>query len=167
MCQQLAASTTSPSRPRPGSTSSSATGMPKRARPTSSVSTGRRPIRRCGNRARRAHVGEKSTMPGRISRRAAGRLMLLTASVAAAGLAVSAARGDVFLYEPFNYDPATVTQIKGQSPDGIRTWQVAGAGSGDLTGGLPHPVGGNLALPANMPASTGNECAYGGVGEGA
>jgi hypothetical protein len=100
------------------------------------------------------------------SRRIAGRCAILAAVGAISGAGMRTARGEVSLYEPFNYDPAVVTQIKGQSPDGIRTWQVAGAGSGDLSSGLPHPVAGNLSLPADLVGSTGNQCVYGGVGEG-
>src|SRR5205085_10836990 len=81
---------------------------------------------------------------------------------AAAASTPNASAVTTFLYEPVNYDPATVTQIKGQLPDGIRLWNQAGTGPvGDI---LAHPARGNLGVPSAMVGAGGNMAVYGGNG---
>src|SRR5439155_19001869 len=88
-------------------------------------------------------------------------------AVAIAAVTISsrlATAADVYLYEPFNYPDSTL--LEGQSPDGIRTWNVAGSGAGDASTGRPHAATGNLSMPAAMPAASGNQAVYGGIGAG-
>src|SRR5437016_12806856 len=105
------------------------------------------------------------------------RLTVCVAAVfTAQGLTRPARAVDVSLYEPFNYPAGTQLQIgddpanpiSAQSPDGIRSWKIAGAGGGDATTGRPHAASplANLPMPSAMPAATGNEVAYGGNGSG-
>src|SRR5437667_1950744 len=96
----------------------------------------------------------------RVSRRVVGQVGILFAIQ----VTQAAAFADVSLYEPFNYSAPTL--LEGQSPDGIRTWSVAGGGLGDATTGRPHAVTGNLSMPSPMPIATGNECNYGSLGAG-
>src|SRR4051812_10441158 len=66
------------------------------------------------------------------------------------------------VYEPFNYDPATVTRLDGQKPDANHEWYQAGPSQPN---GVPRPTAGNLSLPDNMPAASGNHAIWGGTGE--
>src|SRR5438309_763996 len=93
----------------------------------------------------------------------AARVRRLAVLCAAVAITPKASAVTTFLYEPFNYDPATVTQLKGQLPDGIRLWNQAGTGPvGDI---LAHPAPGNLGVPSAMVGPGGNMAIYGGNGE--
>jgi hypothetical protein len=77
------------------------------------------------------------------------------------------AAGLVSLHEPFNYDPAAITQLTDQAaPYPNHPWNQAGPGGGDASTGLPHPVAGNLPMPGGMVAARGNMALFGGAGEG-
>jgi hypothetical protein len=93
------------------------------------------------------------------------RKLFFCAAITAIATSASAT---VSLFEPFNYDPAVATTLKGQKPD-TRQWNNAGPAAtpiDDATTGMPHVEAGNLTMPAGVPAATGNMAVFGGAGEG-
>jgi hypothetical protein len=90
--------------------------------------------------------------------------LTLAATFAVGVVAQTSSAALLPVYEPFNYDPATVTKLAGQKPDAGHTWYQAGP---DQPNGVPRPTAGNLTMPDGMPAATGNHAIWGGNGESA
>jgi hypothetical protein len=92
----------------------------------------------------------------------AGVVGLLGAAVAGAVTGGSASAALIPVYEPFNYDPASVTKLDDQMPDADHIWYHAGAAQPT---GIARPAAGNLSVPDGLPAASGNHAVYGGAGE--